>query len=78
MLLHESIVHYIGYIILGISVVLAIWTMVDAQKRDMDNPTKWFIIVLILNIIGLILYITQRPELDTAPSDSDIDEDEDE
>ncbi len=63
MLLHESIVHYIGYIIIGTSFIMALWTMVDARKRDSENPTKWLFIVLILNVLGLLVYILQRPGL---------------
>ena len=74
MILHESIVHYIGYIIIGVSILLAVWTMFDAQKRQMSNPTTWFLIVLILNIIGVVIYLTQRPAL--PDHDSNIDEDE--
>lgn len=65
MILHDSFIHYIGYIIIGVSLALAIWTMLDATKREMEDATKWFLIVLILNIIGIIVYITQRPKMST-------------
>lgn len=74
MLLHESFVHYIGYIIIGVSILLALWTIFDAQKRQMSNPTTWFLIVVILNVIGLVIYITQRPSLPDLDSDNDEDD----
>ena len=63
MILHESIIHYLGYIIIGISLLLAIYSIIDAQKRDMEDATKWFLIVFFFNILGFIAYIIMRPKI---------------
>lgn len=42
--------------------VLAIWTYKDAEKRG-KSGILWFLIVLILGIIGLIIWLVVRPPI---------------
>lgn len=41
-------------------IVLAIWVYKDAQKRGIENPVLWFIVVLVGGIIGLVIYLVIR------------------
>jgi len=43
-------------------ILVAIWVYKDAKKRNMSSPALWLIIVLLLNLIGLIIYIIVRPK----------------
>ncbi|GEM_PF-1233340 len=45
-----------------IDILLAVWAYKDAQKRNMDNPIIWFLIVFFLGLIGLIIYLVVRPK----------------
>ncbi len=42
---------------------IAIWMYKDAKKRD-ENAVLWLIIGLILGLIGLIIWIVVRPDMD--------------
>ena len=45
-----------------IAILLAVWVYKDAQKRGMDNPALWLIIVLLIGCIGCIIYLIVRPK----------------
>ncbi len=43
-------------------IIIAIWAYKDAQKKCMDSPIIWFIVVFLLGLIGLIIYLVLRKD----------------
>lgn len=41
---------------------LAYWTYKDAQKRNLDSPELWGLVVFAVGIFGLVIYILVRED----------------
>lgn len=44
-------------VILIVWVMVALWAKNDAQRRNIDNPALWAIVVFFAGIVGLIIYL---------------------
>jgi hypothetical protein len=55
-----SIYNAIRIGILVLNVILVIWVVNDAKKRD-AHPVVWGIVVFLFGIIGWIIYLLTRP-----------------
>jgi hypothetical protein len=44
-------------VILIVWVMVALWAKNDAQRRGIDNPALWGIVVFLAGIVGLIIYL---------------------
>ena len=55
--------------IVALNVWLLIWVNRDAKARGMDNGVLWMVVVFFTSVIGLAIYLSQRPkgELVTCP-----------
>jgi len=49
-----------------ISLVAAIWVLFDAHKRG-SSGVIWFVIILILGLLGLALWFVVRPAIVQLP-----------
>ena len=49
---------------------LLIWVARDSKARGMENPILWVLLVLLLSVIGVVIYLINRPkaELRDCPS----------
>ncbi len=57
----------IGYLICGVIwiivwILVAWWAYKDAKSKCMDSPIIWFLVVLLLGIIGIIIYLIIRKD----------------
>ncbi len=43
-------------------IIVAWWAYKDAKSRCMDSPIVWFLVVLLLGLIGLIIYLIVRKD----------------
>lgn len=43
--------------VLGVTVLLALWTYKDAQVKSEQEPILWLLVVLLLQVPGLIVYL---------------------
>ena len=43
-------------------ILIAIWAYKDAQRKCMDSPIIWFLVVFFLGIIGIIIYLVLRKD----------------
>lgn len=50
----------VGLILTAVQLYMAYWTYKDAQRRRMDNPEIWAIVVLFTTIVGFVLYLLVR------------------
>lgn len=50
----------IGIIVLNIA--LLVWVARDAKARGMDSSVLWMLLVMFTSVIGLIIYISSRPQ----------------
>lgn len=41
---------------------LAYWTYRDAQKRDLDSPGLWALVVFAAGVFGLVAYVLVRED----------------
>ena len=48
--------------IIALSIVLLVWVARDAKARAIDNAVLWMIVVMITNVVGLIIYLSSRPQ----------------
>jgi len=46
-----------------VSILIAVWMYQDAEKRD-ESGILWLIVGLLLNLIGLILWLVVRPSME--------------
>ncbi|MCB9384902.1 MAG: PLDc N-terminal domain-containing protein [Bryobacterales bacterium] len=60
----------IPIIFLAINIALLIWVARDSKARGMENPILWVLLVLLLSVIGVVIYLINRPkaELRDCPS----------
>ncbi|MCK5636855.1 MAG: zinc ribbon domain-containing protein [Thermoplasmatales archaeon] len=49
-----------------IGILIAIWVYKDAEKRG-SSGVMWLIIVILLNIVGLIIWLVVRPPIGGPP-----------
>ncbi len=54
---------FIWIIPIIIGIIIAIWMYKDAKKRD-ENAVLWLVVGLLLGIIGLIIWIVVRPDME--------------
>ncbi|MBS3781436.1 MAG: hypothetical protein KGY66_05050 [Candidatus Thermoplasmatota archaeon] len=54
---------FVGFLPLIISIVIAYWVYKDAEKRN-ENGMLWGLIGFFLSIIGLIIWMVVRPDMD--------------
>jgi len=50
----------ISLAITAVSLFAVYWTYKDAQRRRMDSPELWALIVLVGNVVGIVLYLMVR------------------
>jgi hypothetical protein len=48
--------------LIALQIFLAVWISRDAKARGMDNPAMYVLLVIFLGWIGLIIYLTSRPQ----------------
>ena len=46
--------------ITAVTIYATYWTYKDAQRRRMDSPELWALIVLFSNVVGIVLYLLVR------------------
>ena len=49
-----------------ISLIAAIWVLLDAQRRG-SSGALWFVIVLILGLLGFAVWMVVRPSMAQPP-----------
>lgn len=52
----------IPIIIIALNIALLVWVARDAKARGMDSSVIWMILVMFTSVIGLIIYISSRPQ----------------
>ncbi|MEZ5366912.1 MAG: PLDc N-terminal domain-containing protein [Bryobacterales bacterium] len=52
----------IPIVFLAINIALLIWVARDSKSRGMENPILWVLLVLFLSVIGLVIYLVNRPK----------------
>lgn len=45
-----------------LNIALLIWVARDAKSRGMDSSVLWMVLVMFLSVIGLIIYVSSRPQ----------------
>jgi uncharacterized membrane protein YhaH (DUF805 family) len=55
-------VFVVPIIIIALDIALLIWVARDAKSRGMDNAVMWMILVFFTSVIGLLIYISSRPQ----------------
>jgi hypothetical protein len=56
---------FIGFFIVAIialDIALLVWVARDAKSRGMDSAVLWMILVMFTSVIGLIIYLSARPQ----------------
>ncbi len=54
-------------IFFALGVALLVWVARDAKARGMDSAILWMALVFFLNFIGLLIYLTSRPQGSLVP-----------
>jgi len=50
----------ISLAIIAVTIYATYWTYKDAQRRRMDSPELWALIVFFTNVVGIVLYLLVR------------------
>ncbi len=56
---------FFGFVIIAIialNIALLVWVARDAKARGMDSAILWMILVMFTSIIGLAIYLFDRPQ----------------
>lgn len=53
---------FIPIAIFVLNIALLVWVARDAKARGMDSAVIWMILVMFTSFIGLIIYISSRPQ----------------
>ena len=53
---------FIPIAVVVLNIALLIWVARDAKSRGMDSAVLWMILVMFTSVIGLIIYISSRPQ----------------
>jgi hypothetical protein len=54
-------------IFFALGIALLVWVARDAKARGMDSAILWMALVFFLNFIGLLIYLTSRPQGSLVP-----------
>ena len=57
-----STIILIPIVIIVLNIALLIWVARDAKARGMDSAVMWMILVMFTSVIGLIIYLSSRPQ----------------
>lgn len=51
---------FLGLVLTAVSIYAVYWTYKDAQRRRMDSPELWALVVFFGNVPGFIAYLLVR------------------
>jgi uncharacterized membrane protein YhaH (DUF805 family) len=53
---------FIPIVLFVLNIALLIWVARDAKARGMDSAVLWMLLVFFTSFIGLIIYLSSRPQ----------------
>ena len=46
----------------ALNIALLVWVARDAKSRGMDSAALWMLLVMFTSVVGLVIYISSRPQ----------------